>query len=64
MLAVSVKGIGFLETTLAEHSELQFEGSQALVSRVLFNDLFNKVGDQNGRLRDATEDILLQMAGY
>ena len=62
---MNVKGISLLETTLAEHAHVSLgEGSTLLVSRVLFNDLFAKVGDQNTRLREAVEDILLQMAGY
>lgn len=62
VLAVNVKGITLLETTIAEHCDLNFEGSAQLVSRTLFADLFSKVGDQNARVREATEDILLQMA--
>lgn len=53
-----------LETTLAEHAEIAFEGSGSLISRTLFKDLFHRIGDQNARMREATEDILLQMAGY
>ena len=45
VLAVTVKGISFLETTLSEHSHLIFDGSAQLVSRILFSDLFEKVGD-------------------
>ena len=57
---MNVKGISLLETTLAEHAHVSLgEGSTLLVSRVLFNDLFAKVGDQNTRLREAVEDILL-----
>ena len=48
-----------LETTLAEHAEIAFEGSGSLISRTLFNDLFHRIGDQNARMREATEDILL-----
>lgn len=61
-LAVNLKGIQLLETMLIEHSTLQFEGSGQLVSRTLFNDLLQKVGDQNHRLKESTEDILLQIA--
>ena len=65
-----MKAISLLETTLSEHadalavSDLTFEGSAHLVSRILFSNLFAKLGEQNARIREATEDILLQMAGY
>ena len=70
VLAVNLKAISLLETTLSEHadalavSDLTFEGSAHLVSRILFSNLFAKLGEQNARIREATEDILLQMAGY
>ena len=45
LLAVNLKGIGLLETTFAMHANLQFEGSAQLVSRIIFGELFAKVGD-------------------
>ena len=45
VLAVNVKGISMLETTITAHSELNYDGSAHLVSRILFSDLFAKVGD-------------------
>lgn len=45
VLAVNVKGISMLETTITSHSELTYDGSAHLVSRILFSDLFAKVGD-------------------
>ena len=45
VLAVNVKGISMLETTIAEHSKVSFDGNAQLVSRILFSDLFAKVGD-------------------
>ena len=50
-----------LETILAEHAVFAdtLEGSASLISRSLFNDLFQRIGDQNARLREASEDILL-----
>ena len=59
VLAVNLKGINLLEAILVEHSDLIFDGSAHLVQRILFGDLFAKVGDQNGRIQAAIEDILL-----
>lgn len=63
-MAVTVKGISLLETTLSEHADEQFDGSASLISRILFSNLFARIGDQNTRLREAVEDIFMQMAGY
>ena len=62
-MAVSIRGMAMLETTLTVHKEVSFEGCASLISRILFTNLFARVGDQNSRLREAAEDILLQMAG-
>lgn len=45
LLAVNLKGIGLLETTFTMHLDLQFEGSAQLASRIVFGELFAKVGD-------------------
>jgi len=58
-MAVTVKGISLLETTLSEHAGEQFDGSASLVSRILFSNLFARIGDQNTRLREAVEDIFM-----
>ena len=50
VLAVNLKAISLLETILAEHAEVNFEGSAHLVQRILFGDLFSKVGDHNARI--------------
>ena len=52
---ITQKGLNLLETAITQHSELAFEGSTQFVARILFNDLFNKIGDHNVRLRDRIE---------
>lgn len=45
VMAVTVKGISLLETTLCEHADEQFDGSASLVMRILFSNLFARIGD-------------------
>ena len=33
-------------------------------SAIVFNQLFNRLGDNNARIREKAEEILLQMAGH
>jgi hypothetical protein len=33
-------------------------------SVIVFNQLFNRLGDNNARIREKAEEILLQMAGH
>ena len=52
---ITQKGLSLLETALKQHSDLTFEESKQFVARVLFNDLFHRIGDHNVRLRDRIE---------
>jgi hypothetical protein len=53
--------MSILQTTLkAATSQMEPGNSQTIV----FNELFNRLGDNNARIREKAEEILLSMAGH
>ena len=52
--------MSLLQSTLKAGSGGEPGNAQAIV----FNQLFNRLGDNTARIRDKAEEILLQMAGH
>ena len=55
------RGMSILQTTLKVVTTQMEPGNS---STITFNQLFNRLGDNNARIRDKAEEILLQMAGH
>jgi hypothetical protein len=59
---VVLKGMSLLETTLMEHKDISIEGSHQLLQKNSFKELYLRLGDNNPRLRERAEDLLMLVA--
>jgi propanediol dehydratase large subunit len=58
---IITRGMSLLQTTL-KAATTQMEPGNA--SAIVFNQLFNRLGDNNARIREKAEELLLSMAGH
>jgi hypothetical protein len=54
--------MSLLETTLMEHKDISIEGSHQLLQKNSFKELYLRLGDNNPRLRERAEDLLMLVA--
>ena len=59
---VVTKGMSLLETTLTSHKDTQMEGAYQLLHKYVLKDLYQRLGDNNVRLRERAEDLFLVIA--
>jgi len=60
---INQKGMSLLEATLTEHSDPAFDVHPHIIQNI-FKELLARLGDNNTRLRERAESVLLQMAGH
>ncbi len=58
---IITRSMNLVQATLKSSSSQLDPGSS---STIVFNQLFNKLGDNNTRIRDRAEEILVLMAGH
>lgn len=58
---IITRGMQLLQATLKAATSPMEPGNS---SAIVFNQLFNRLGDNNARIREKSEEILLSMAGH
>lgn len=59
---VVLKGMSLLEVTLVQHKDVHIEGSYQVLQKDVLKELLIRLGDNNPRLRERAEDLLMQIA--
>lgn len=54
--------MSLLETTLTAHKDIQIEGGYQLLHKHVLKELYQRLGDNNVRLRERAEDLLMFIA--